>query len=93
MNSALARQASEAFAARVNRTAGQNASADRLIEEAYAMALGRAPLAEEIEMALGFLKSQAGLLGKAKSPAQAEPEAFAQFCQVLLETNEFVYRP
>jgi mono/diheme cytochrome c family protein len=93
MNSALARQASEAFAARVNRTAGQNASADRLIEEAYAMALGRAPLQDEMELARGFLKSQAGLLGKAKSPAQGEPEAFAQFCQVLLETNEFVYRP
>ena len=92
MNSPLARKAAEAFAARVTRSAGQDAAPDRWIQEAYTAALSRAPLPEEIELARGFLQAQAARLG-GETPAKKTAQAFAQFCQVLLETNEFVYRP
>jgi hypothetical protein len=92
MNSPLARNAAEAFAARVTRSAGQDAPPERWIQEAYTAALSRAPLPEEIELARGFLQAQAARLG-GETPAKKTAQAFAQFCQVLLETNEFVYRP
>jgi hypothetical protein len=43
-------------------------------------------------LARGFLQAQAARLG-GETPAKKTAQAFAQFCQVLLETNEFVYRP
>ena len=58
------------------------------------MALSRAPLPDENGLARGFLQTQAARLGRtAGTPAQAASEAFTHFCQVLLETNEFVYLP
>ena len=94
MNSTLARNAAAALAARVTKSAGQGALPERLIEEAYAVALSRAPLPEESALASAFLQTQTGRLGGAsRTPAQAASEAFAHFCQVLLETNEFVYLP
>jgi hypothetical protein len=51
-------------------------------------------LPEESALASAFLQTQTGRLGGAsRTPAQAASEAFAHFCQVLLETNEFVYLP
>ena len=94
MNSTLARNAAAAFAARVTKSAGPGASPEQLIEEAYAVALSRAPLPEESGLARGFLQSQATRLENASgTPAQAASEALANLCQVLLETNEFVYLP
>jgi hypothetical protein len=94
MNSTLARNAAEAFAARITKGAGPGATPERLIENAYAVALSRAPSPEERELASGFLQSQPTRLQNAsKTAAQTASEAFTQLCQVLLETNEFVYRP
>jgi hypothetical protein len=94
MNSALARNAAAAFATRITKGAGPGAPPERLIENAYAVALSRAPLPEESGLARDFLQSQATRLGGASATAaQAVSEAFTQLCQVLLETNEFVYRP
>jgi hypothetical protein len=94
MNSTLARNASAAFAARVVKSAGLGASPDRLVEEAYAVALSRPPLPEESALARVFLQSQAARLGVASGTAGgAVSEAFTHFCQVLLQTNEFVYLP
>jgi hypothetical protein len=94
MNSTLARNAAAALAARVTKSAGEGAPPERLIEEAYAVALSRAPLPEESALASDFLQAQTGRLGGAsRTPTQAASEAFAHFCQVLLETNEFVYLP
>ncbi len=94
MNSPLARSAAEGLAARVIRGAAADAPPERLIEGAYAIALGRAPEPDEVELARGFLRAQAARLGAgSKTPAQTAPEAFAHFCQVLLQTNEFAYLP
>jgi mono/diheme cytochrome c family protein len=94
MNSPLARSAAEALAARLTRSAAADAPPDRLIESAYAMALGRPPEPEELALARGFLQAQAARIGAgAKTPPQTAPEAFAHFCQVLLQTNEFAYLP
>ncbi len=94
MNSALARNAAEALATRVTREAGAGAPLERLVRGAYATALGREPDADETRLATGFLHARAARSGdNAKPPAGATPGTFAQFCQVLLQTNEFVYLP
>jgi hypothetical protein len=94
MNSALARNAAEALANRIARSAGPEAPAERLVQLAYAAAFGRGPDREEATLAQGFLTAQSARDGAgAKSPPNTPPPAFARFCQVLLQTNEFVYLP
>ena len=94
MNSVLARSAAEALAARVARGVGVGAPLESLLREAYTTALGREPAPEEARLAAGFLHEQAARTGdNAKTAAGAAPVGFAQFCQVLLQTNEFVYLP
>jgi hypothetical protein len=94
MNSPLARNAAEAFAARIARDAGADAPLEILLRTAYTTALGREPDAEEARIAIAFLKGQtARAADNAKAVASTVPVGFPQFCQVLLQTNEFVYLP
>jgi hypothetical protein len=58
------------------------------VEAAYRTALGRKPTAAEKERALAFVPRLAESYGKGE-PATAR--AFADFCQVLLCSNDFVY--
>ncbi len=93
MNSPLARNTAEALAARITRSAGAGAAPEKLIQIAYNEALGRGPDPQETHLAQAFLEAQTARTGGAKSPAQSPPPALTHFCQVLLQTNEFVYLP
>jgi hypothetical protein len=90
MNNQHVRTCAQAFADRVTAAGAKDATAAELLQQAYAAALGRPPSAEELEAAGAFLKEQS-----AGEPNRwpAASKAFAGFCQVLLETNEFAYLP
>jgi hypothetical protein len=77
LNGEFAVRRAEAFAARVRARAG--AGPRRQVEEAFALALGRAPDDFERRAAARFLA------------AGGAPAALARFCQVLLNVNEFAY--
>jgi hypothetical protein len=79
MNNANMRRYAKSFAARI----GEGADA---IDRAYRMAVGRPPSAEERSEGLAFLEQQA-----ATYPADGASRALADFCQVLMCLNEFVY--
>ena len=103
MNDALVLDWSQSLAARVIDDGG--ISPDQQVERAYRIALSRAPAAAERASVLSFLNDQSALIKKrldagekvampAKVPAGIEPEryaAFAGFCHVLLNSNEFLY--
>jgi hypothetical protein len=94
MNSSLAQKCARQFAARLSSRLGKTAPPERFIDEAYAMALGRAPLPHERTAAGGFLDAQiAQRVAEGKTSAESVSEARADFCHVLFATNEFVYAP
>ena len=64
------------FAERLRREAGDNARAQ--VEQAYRLALGRAPTAFERAKTVEFI--------------QSGPNSLTEFCQALFNLNEFVYR-
>jgi mono/diheme cytochrome c family protein len=65
------------FADRVRAEAG--ADPERQVARAFRLALGRAPTREERDESITFVR--------------ADADGLAQFCHVLLNLNEFVYRP
>ena len=69
----------QAFAKRVTKQAGPDLA--KQITTAFQLALGRAPDAHERMLSQQFLASHPGNAGA----------ALAQFCQALLNVNEFVY--
>jgi mono/diheme cytochrome c family protein len=64
------------FAERLRREAGEGARAQ--VERAYRLALGRAPQEFERVRAVEYIRSS--------------PNGLAEFCQLLFNLNEFVYR-
>jgi hypothetical protein len=86
MNNPVVRQSARAFAARLSGVKGR-AAAVRL---GYALAVGRSPTAAELADSAAFLKEQAEAY-RAEKKADAETLALADFCQVLLGLNEFIY--
>jgi hypothetical protein len=88
LNDAFSNEQAEAMAARVLREVGPVPA--RQVERAYWLALSRAPTATERQLGVTFLRGQrqrhreAGLAG----PGRA---ALTDLCQVLFNTNEFVY--
>jgi hypothetical protein len=89
MNSPIVREYAEGLAQRVAKTAGSDDAAAK-VRRAYAIALGRAPAADEEADALAFLGEQtkAYEAEKRENPASV---ALADFCQTLLSLNEFVF--
>ena len=87
MNSPQARQYAEGLATRASENAK---AADEQIASAYRFALGRAPRPAEAKAAAAFIDRQTALR-KARDDRKAEFGALADFCQVLLSVNEFVY--
>ncbi|MBI3119613.1 MAG: hypothetical protein HYZ00_13040, partial [Candidatus Hydrogenedentes bacterium] len=61
----------------------------RAVAQVYALALGRAPADDELAQSLDFLQQQTQRHSEAG--AQAGYAAFTDFCQVVLNLNEFVY--
>jgi hypothetical protein len=88
LNDAFSNEQAEALAARVLREAGPAPA--RQVERAYWLTLSRPPTPAQCRLGVTFLCAQeqrhreAGLAG----PGQA---ALADLCQVLFNTNEFVY--
>ena len=65
------------FAERLARDAGADPSAQ--VRLGFRVALGRDPDADELARSVAFVRSG--------------PRGLAEFCQVLVNLNEFVYRP
>jgi hypothetical protein len=76
MNNSAVLVQSKKFADRVRRDAG--AAPDAQVERAFRLALGRAPDRDELARSAEFVKSS--------------PTGLAEFCHVLFNLNEFVYR-
>jgi hypothetical protein len=88
MNSEFIRGQAAAFGRLIAPAAGRT-KADA-VEAGYSAALGRSPSADEREASVQFMAEQAKAYKK-DGKADAEARALADFCQVLLELNEFVY--
>jgi hypothetical protein len=105
LNDKLTLEWAEAFAGRVLRQGGADANAQ--IENAYRLAYGRRPDGWEKDTVLTFFAKQKGIVAERVAgggklalppgplPSGVEPEQAAvlvDFCQMLLNSNEFVYR-
>lgn len=106
MNSDLVAQWSRAFAGRVLSESPSREPGEKQIARAFALAYGRDATSEEIKGAYRFLDEQATILTKTigdgkgtlalppHAPADMAPAraaAFADLCQMLLASNEFLY--
>jgi mono/diheme cytochrome c family protein len=85
MNNAQVREHARAFAARLD--AG---NVNTAIGQAYRMALGRPPRAEEVAANTAFLIEQTASYQAENSPSPAA-DALTDFCQALFCQNQFVY--
>jgi hypothetical protein len=105
LNDKLMLEWAEAFAGRVLRQGGADANAQ--IENAYRLAYGRRPDGWEKDTVLTFFAKQKGIVAERVAgggklalppgplPSGVEPAQAAvlvDFCQMLLNSNEFVYR-
>jgi cytochrome c553 len=88
MNAKTVRAYAEAFAGRLGPATAANA--DAMVEQAYSIALGRPPSAKERHASVEFIRGQTADYTAA---GRAEPvlAAVADFCQVVLGLNEFIY--
>ncbi len=84
MNSPIVREWAEGFARRVEMKA--KGSVPDAVKSAYLIALGREPTADELTDGTAFIEQQ-----RETYPAKALQPALADFCQVLLSLNEFVF--
>jgi len=102
LNSKVSLDWAEAFAGRVLKQAGTDQN--RQIENAYRLAFGRKPDGFEKDSVLTFLSTQKSLVA-GRAPAElalptfipegydkAQAAVLVDFCQMLLNSNEFVYR-
>lgn len=87
MNSPLGRACAEGLAGRVS---GQGAP--EAVRNAYLIAFGREPTADEARLAAGFLGHQ-GDVYKREGKADHERLARVDFCQAILSMSEFIYIP
>ena len=85
MNSPQGRQYAEAFAGRLS-----SAGRESFVPAAYALAFGRGPSSQELELANRFLEKQAAAHAVA-GRGDGWQTARADFCQALFSMNEFVY--
>ena len=90
LNGRFAFDQSRLFAQRVERTAGP--SVPEQIETTFRIALGRSPSTEETQLAATLLQEQTAR-HKAASKQTASTVALADLCQMVLNTNEFLYSP
>ncbi len=103
MNDQLVLEWSQSLAARVLNDAGLSAA--QQVDRAYRIALSRPPNEREREQVLAYMNEQTELIRERlgrnekvpmpeKMPVGVAPErvaAFAGFCHVLLNSNEFLY--
>src|SRR5205085_108882 len=83
-------QESEVFASRVMKEAGP--APEEWMNRAYRIALGRGPSSKEMSWSLDTLHQiQDRYRGAGKPAEEARRKALAAVCQILLNTNEFLY--
>ena len=87
MNSDLIAESAKAFAARL---LGDSPSDAERIRQMYLLGFGRLPTPGEISRSETFLKSFREALADQPEAQEAERNAWATLCQVLLVSNEFV---
>ncbi len=104
LNSELVLEWAQAFAGQVLRAAGSGLSAQ--VEQAYRRAYSRSPSGTEKDTVLTFFKDQRAIVAARLAageklavpefvPAGVDPAhaaALVDFCHMLLNSNEFVYR-
>ena len=104
LNGKVSLEWAQAFAGRVLSQAGPDLQAD--VNAAYRLAFGRLPDGAEKDMVLTFFSKQKPVIAERKAaggklalptamPAGYDPAqgaALVDFCQMLLNSNEFVYR-
>jgi hypothetical protein len=93
MNNPNVRGYAQAFAHRVleaTASADDASAASQAIEYAYQLALSRPPSPAELQDGVAFLETQTASY-EADGQAGARQLAMADFCQVLMSLNEFVY--
>jgi hypothetical protein len=86
LNSQFAVDRAAAFAKRVASEAGDESGVR--VERAFAIAVGRAPTAAERETSLAFIDGQVRQYAQGEA---AGDRAWADFCQMLLASNSFLY--
>ncbi len=88
---ALAR--AQAFAARLERLEPTSADNRDRVNQAYRLAFGREAAPDEIAQAVAFLGRHVGLAQASAKRANVtvDQSALADFCHVLLNSNEFFY--
>ena len=99
LNSEFATGRARSLSARVRREGGGNLNDQ--IKQAYQLALGREPRANEVERARVFLAAQAKLIRHERpvgghvgeQPPVADDAAWADLALALLNSNEFLYVP
>ena len=89
MNNPNARSYAMALAQRVAPT--EQTSRAEAIRAAYLLAISRPPAASELAESLAFLAQQSASYKANGQDKEASILALADFCQVLISTNEFVY--
>jgi len=98
MNSAFVVEQSEAMAARVEREAGADPTAQ--FQRAWLLAFSSRPSETDTRAGVTFLTEQAALATQSAASAPADPKktpvpparvALAQLCQALMISNEFLY--
>jgi len=104
LNSKVSLDWAEAFAARLLKEAGTDPNAQ--VEDAYRLAFSRKPDGFEKDSVMTFLSKQKAVIAQRVAsgerlalpkyvPLGYEPTtaaALVDFCQMLLNSNEFVYR-
>jgi hypothetical protein len=107
LNNDLAVQWSRAFAKRAISEGGISSNMRGAVNRAFLLAYGRPANADEVAMGVAFIEKQAGLLAAdktrktpgiferyantANAPTNEQAEAFADLCQMLFASNEFLY--
>ena len=88
------------FAERVETSAGVQATAEKKIETAFMLALGRPPSTNEVAFCIEHLRTQTEHYSQPQltseqavqlTPEQAAQKALTSLCLMLLASNEFLY--
>ncbi len=86
MNSPLVRQLAEKFAQRIH--AAPDVPLETAVGDAYALSLSRPPTETERQQMIGFIQAQTASYG---GTDKAKQQAVADYCQMMLCLNEFIF--
>jgi hypothetical protein len=91
LNGSVVLEWAHAFAGRVTREAGADLTAQ--IDRAYELAYSRKPDASERDTIQTFFAKQKDIVARrGESADRAQSAALVDFCHMLLNSNEFIYR-